>query len=106
MNTEEKIKSLITSNSIFLFMKGSPQIPQCGFSGHVANILQQCLGEDEIAYMDVLANPDVRTELPKISNWPTFPQLFIKGELVGGCDIVTELYKNGELQKMLQNVNT
>ena len=100
MDTLENIKEQIASNRIILFMKGSPELPQCGFSAQTVQALKAC-GE-QFAYVDVLANPDVRATLPQYANWPTFPQLYINGELVGGCDIVTELYQSGELQKMVE----
>jgi len=96
----EQIKEAIESNSVILFMKGSPQLPQCGFSSRTAQALQACGAE--FAYVDVLANPEVRANLPRYANWPTFPQLYINGELVGGCDITLELFESGELQKMVQ----
>ena len=96
----DKINETVAENPIVLFMKGSPDAPQCGFSMRTSEALKACGGE--FAYVDVLANPSVRQLLPQVSNWPTFPQVFIGGELVGGCDIVMELYQNGELQKMVQ----
>jgi monothiol glutaredoxin len=101
METIDKIKQQIADNSIILYMKGSPSLPQCGFSARVVQILQT-FGKD-FAYVDVLANPDVRQQLPQVANWPTFPQLFVNGELVGGCDIVTELYENGQLQQIIES---
>ena len=95
----EKIKQHIEDNPILLFMKGSPRMPQCGFSARAVQILSAC-GE-RFAYVDILAHPDIRTELPKYANWPTFPQLWIQGELVGGSDILVDLYQQGELQKMI-----
>ncbi len=99
MSIEQNIKDQISENSILLYMKGSPQMPQCGFSAQVTQVLMSC--GKRFAYVDVLGNPEIRANLPKVSNWPTFPQLFIDGELVGGCDIVTEMYESGELQPML-----
>lgn len=103
METTETIKEQIESNTILLYMKGSPEQPQCGFSAQVSQILMAC-GE-RFAYIDILANPDIRATLPQVSNWPTFPQLFIDGELVGGCDIITEMYQNGELQPMIKSAS-
>ena len=100
MTTEERIRSQIAQNTVLLYMKGTPQFPQCGFSAQVAEILKRC--QAVVAYVNILENPDIRSELPKIANWPTFPQLYIQGELVGGCDICTELYESGELQPKLQ----
>lgn len=97
---EDTIRSQITNNKILLYMKGSPQAPQCGFSAQTVQCLMQC-GE-QFAYVDVLSNPEVRATLPKIADWPTFPQLYINGELIGGCDIVTEMYQNGELETLIK----
>jgi monothiol glutaredoxin len=96
----DDIKKTISEHRIVLFMKGSPDRPQCGFSMRTAEALKAC--DVEFAYVDVLANPTVRKFLPRVSNWPTFPQVFIDGELVGGCDIVMELYESGELQRLTQ----
>ena len=100
MDIIETIKEQIASNSILLYMKGSPNQPQCGFSARTVQALMAC-GE-RFAYVDILANPDIRANLPKYANWPTFPQLWVNGELVGGCDIVTEMYENGELQTLVK----
>ncbi|MGE0384592.1 MAG: Grx4 family monothiol glutaredoxin [Gammaproteobacteria bacterium] len=94
----ERINDAIRSHPIVMFMKGSPEFPQCGFSMRAAEALRAC-GVD-FAYVDILAEPDVRRTLPQVSNWPTFPQIFIGGELIGGCDIVMDLYQSGELQKL------
>ena len=101
MEIIEAINEQIASNSILLYMKGSPDQPQCGFSAQASQVLMAC-GE-QFAYIDILANPDIRTNLPSVSEWPTFPQLFIDGELVGGCDIIVEMYQSGELQPMIQD---
>ena len=93
------IKDQISENKVLLFMKGSPYQPQCGFSAKVAQILFSY--DVEFSYIDVLELPLVRENLPKISDWPTFPQLFVDGELVGGCDIVTEMHENDELSSVL-----
>ena len=100
MDILETIKDQVESNGILLYMKGSPEQPQCGFSAQASQILMAC-GE-RFAYIDILANPEIRANVPKYSNWPTFPQLFIDGELVGGCDIITEMYQSGELQPMIK----
>ena len=100
MDIEQTIKEQIESNGILLYMKGSPNQPQCGFSARTVQALMAC-GE-RFAYVDVLSNPEVRTNLPKYANWPTFPQLWVSGELVGGCDIVTEMFENGELQTLIK----
>lgn len=95
----EKIKSEINSDTMVLFMKGVPEAPQCGFSAATVQILNGY--KKPYKAVNVLANPDIRQHLPEVSNWPTFPQLFIKGKLVGGCDIVHELRDNGELDKLI-----
>jgi len=99
MDVIEEIKQMIAENPIVLFMKGTPDFPQCGFSMRTAEALKAC--KADFAYVDILAAQDIRANLPKVSNWPTFPQLFINGELVGGCDIVLDLYQKGDLQGML-----
>lgn len=99
MSIEDTIKDQISSNSIILYMKGNPNQPQCGFSAQAIQMLMSC-GE-KFAYVDILSNPDIRSNLPKVSDWPTFPQLFIGGELVGGSDIMTELFQKGELKEMI-----
>jgi len=96
----ESIREQIEGNAIILYMKGSPQAPQCGFSAQTVQCLMAC-GE-RFAYVDVLSHPDIRANLPKYSNWPTFPQLYVEGELVGGCDIVTEMYQSGELATLVK----
>ena len=93
------IKEQIDSNKVLVFMKGSPYQHQCGFSAKVAQILFSY--DVEFSYIDVLEFPEVRQTLPSISNWPTFPQLFVDGELIGGCDIVTELHESEELKDIL-----
>jgi len=100
MDVLDAIKEQIESNHIILYMKGSPQQPQCGFSAQATQALMGC-GE-RFAFVNILDNPDIRANLPTYSNWPTFPQLFINGELVGGCDIIVELYEKGELQTMIK----
>jgi len=100
MDVIEVIKEQISSNPILLYMKGSPNQPQCGFSARTAQALMAC-GE-RFAYVDILANPEIRAALPGYANWPTFPQLWVNGELIGGCDIVTEMYENGELQPIIK----
>jgi len=99
---QSKIKDQIKDNPILIYMKGSPYEPQCGFSARTVQALIEC--EAEFSYVDVLSNPDVRQNLPIVSEWPTFPQLYIGGELVGGCDIVTQLHASGELKKLVDSV--
>jgi len=99
MSTEETIQEQINGNSILLYMKGNPEQPMCGFSAQTTQVLMAC--GKRFAYVDILSNPEIRATLPKVSNWPTFPQLFVDGELIGGCDIVTEMYEQGELQALI-----
>ena len=94
------IEQQIGENPIILYMKGSPQAPQCGFSAKTIECLVGC--GQRFAYVDILSNPDIRSTLPGHANWPTFPQLWVDGELVGGCDIVTEMFEAGELQTLLE----
>jgi monothiol glutaredoxin len=95
----EAIKGAITENPVILFMKGTPDAPGCGFSARVSAILESL--DQPFAAVDVLPDPRIRQELSALSNWPTIPQLFVEGELVGGCDIVSEMYQSGELQQTL-----
>ena len=95
------IDGMVKGNKLFLFMKGSPSAPQCGFSANAAGILQS-YGVREIPHFDVLSDPDVRQGVKDYSDWPTIPQLYIGGEFVGGSDILTELHQSGELKTMLQ----
>ncbi|MEE4661448.1 MAG: Grx4 family monothiol glutaredoxin [Halieaceae bacterium] len=101
MDIVDTIKEQIENNPILLYMKGSPNQPQCGFSARTAQALMAC-GE-RFAYVDILSNPDIRSALPAYANWPTFPQLWIAGELIGGCDIVTEMHENGELEPLVKS---
>lgn len=100
MDIFDTIKEQIENNPILIYMKGSPNQPQCGFSARTVQALMAC-GE-RFAYVDVLSNPDIRANLPKYANWPTFPQLWVNGELIGGCDIVVEMSENGELQTLIK----
>jgi len=102
MDIVDTIKGQIADNPVLIYMKGSPDAPQCGFSAQATQILMAC-GE-RFAYIDILANPDIRATLPSVSDWPTFPQLFVGGELVGGCDIIAEMHQSGELQPMIKAV--
>lgn len=99
MDIMEQIKEQVEGNPVLLYMKGSPNAPQCGFSARTVQALMEC-GE-RFAYVDVLSNPDVRANLPKYANWPTFPQLWVGGELVGGCDIITEMHDKQELKAIV-----
>ncbi len=99
MSIQQQLKEIIDDNQIVLFMKGNPDFPQCGFSGRTVQILQSL--DVRFASIDVLADNAVREGIKEYSNWPTVPQLYVRGEFVGGCDIVTQLYENGELQQVL-----
>ncbi|SRR6266566_7404810 len=99
MDIQDKIRQQLSGAKIVLYIKGSPQMPQCGFSAKAVQLLNTC-GAKYASY-DILSDPDLRQGLKTFSNWPTFPQLYIDGALVGGCDIMTELYQNGELQKLV-----
>jgi len=99
MDIIERIKSQLAENPVILYMKGSPAFPQCGFSGRAAQILEHC--GTEYAYVNIFEEPELRENLKAYSQWPTYPQLYIKGELVGGSDIMMELFQKGELQEML-----
>jgi len=101
MSIMDTIKEQVEGNEILLYMKGTPQQPQCGFSARTVQALMAC-GE-RFAYINILDNPELRENVKVFSNWPTFPQLYIGGELVGGCDIVTELYESGELKTMVSS---
>lgn len=103
MDILDTIKQQIEDNAIILYMKGSPNAPQCGFSMRTVQAVMAC--GQRFAYVDVLSNPDIRTNLPIYANWPTFPQLWVKGELIGGCDIVTEMHEKGELKTLLESVS-
>jgi monothiol glutaredoxin len=96
-----QIQDYITENAVVLYMKGTPEAPQCGFSATVVQILTHL--EVPFKTINVLADPNIREGIKKFSNWPTIPQLYIKGEFVGGCDIVKEMYQSGELQALLKS---
>ena len=99
-NINEKIKDIISKNDVVLFMKGTPEMPQCGFSMTVCNILKEL--KVKFSGVDVLADPEIRQGIKDFSNWPTVPQLYVKGEFIGGCDIAKEMYEKGELQKIIK----
>lgn len=101
MDTIEKIKTQIADNVIILYMKGTPKMPQCGFSARAVQCIEAC-GVD-FAFVDILSNPEIRQLLPQVSDWPTFPQLFVKGELIGGSDIIAEMFQQGELETILRD---
>lgn len=100
MDALERIKKQVTDNAIILYMKGTPDFPQCGFSSRVVKALNAT--SVEYAYVNIYEDEEVYRALPKYANWPTFPQLYVKGELIGGCDITLDLFQSGELQKMLK----
>ena len=100
MNAQEKIHAQVNANPVVLYMKGTPQFPQCGFSGATVQMLQAC-GLRDFAAIDVLADPDIRAGIKAYANGPTSPQLYVNGELVGGADIVREMYESGELQTLV-----
>ena len=99
VDVKERIQSQLADNPVILYMKGTPAFPQCGFSGRAVQILQHC--GVPFAHVNIFEDPELRDALKSYSNWPTYPQLYIKGELVGGCDIMMELLQQGDLQKML-----
>jgi len=101
MSIQELIKKQVDGNRVVLYMKGSPDFPQCGFSANAVQILRAC-GASEIFTVNVLENSEIRQGIKDYANWPTIPQLYINGEFVGGSDIMTEMYKNGELKKLLE----
>ena len=100
MLIEDKIKDQIKDNKILIYMKGSPYEPKCGFSAKTVQALIDCGAE--FSYVDILENQDIRQNLPSISDWPTFPQVFVGGELIGGCDIVSEMHEAGELHSIIK----
>jgi monothiol glutaredoxin len=99
MDILDTIKDQISTNNILLYMKGSPTAPQCGFSARTVQNVMAC--GQRFAYVDILSHPEIRQTLPGFANWPTFPQLWVNGELVGGCDIVAEMAESGELKTLL-----
>jgi monothiol glutaredoxin len=99
MSVIERIKDQLENNPVVLYMKGSPDFPQCGFSGQVVQILGAC--KAKYISVNIFEDPELRETLKDYSNWPTYPQLYINGELVGGCDIIIDLYKKGELVTLL-----
>ena len=101
MDIQERIKQQVTSNRVFLFMKGTPQFPQCGFSALAVQVLNAC-GVKDFGSFNVLSDQAIREGIKQYANWPTIPQLYINGEFVGGSDIMREMYQSGELQKLLE----
>ena len=104
MSIEEKIKEQIKENKILIYMKGSPYEPKCGFSAKTVQALIDCSAE--FSYVDILENQEIRQNLPNISDWPTFPQVFVNGELIGGCDIVTEMHEAGDLEGIIKDATS
>ena len=104
MDVLERIDQQVKENPIVIYMKGTPQMPMCGFSSRAAQALQAC--GVEFAYVNVLADPEIFQNLPRYANWPTFPQVYVNGELIGGCDITVELFQKGELKPMLEQAAT
>jgi len=102
MDIQDKIKAQLEENDVMLYMKGSAMFPQCGFSGRAVEILKACGAKFDT--VDVLSNPDIREGIKQFSNWPTIPQLYIKGEFIGGSDIMMEMYQNGELQEKINAI--
>src|SRR5205814_7452055 len=103
MDTKQRIKDQVTGNPVVLYMKGTPQAPQCGFSALAVQVLNAC-GVNEFASFNVLADAEIRQGVKEYANWPTVPQLYVNGEFVGGSDIMREMYQSGELQKLLEGV--
>ena len=101
MNVQDKIKQQVTDNTIILYMKGNAELPMCGFSARAVNILKSC--QAKFATVDVLQDDEIRNGIKVFSNWPTIPQLYIKGEFVGGSDIMAEMFEAGELQTMVKD---
>jgi len=102
VDVNARIEEQLESNQVMLYMKGSPDFPQCGFSGQTVAALK-AIGKP-FAYVNIFEDPEIREGLKQYSNWPTFPQLYVKGELIGGCDIVIEMFESGELQNLLADV--
>lgn len=103
MDVQQLIKEQVTTNTVALYMKGTPQFPQCGFSATAVQILKAC-GVPKFFSVNVLENPEIRSGIKDFANWPTIPQLYVRGELVGGSDIMREMYQEGELQKLLEGI--
>lgn len=102
MSAQDVIRDQVTNNAVVLYMKGSPQFPQCGFSSAAIQILKGC-GVQEVLAVNVLADDEIRQGIKTFSNWPTIPQLYVKGEFVGGSDIMREMYESGELQQLMKD---
>ncbi|MDA0191044.1 MAG: Grx4 family monothiol glutaredoxin [Proteobacteria bacterium] len=103
MDVQQLIQEQVSTHPVALYMKGTPQFPQCGFSATAVQILKAC-GVGSFFSVNVLENPEIRSGIKDFANWPTIPQLYVKGEFVGGCDIMREMYQSGELQQLLAGV--
>ncbi|HXF65785.1 MAG TPA: Grx4 family monothiol glutaredoxin [Burkholderiales bacterium] len=101
MSIQDVIKEQVTKHKVVLYMKGTPDFPQCGFSANAVGILRAC-GVEDFYSVNVLENPDIRQGIKDYANWPTIPQLYVNGQFIGGSDIMTEMYRSGELQKLLE----
>lgn len=99
MDTQQRIKQIVDENPVVLFMKGNAQFPMCGFSGRAVRVLKAC-GVDQFKTVNVLEDEEIRQGIKEFSNWPTIPQLYVKGEFIGGSDIMMEMYQSGELQQL------
>jgi monothiol glutaredoxin len=104
MDTQKKISEQVSSHPVVLYMKGTPHFPQCGFSATAIKILEAC-GAEEVFTVNVLEDPEIRQGIKQFANWPTVPQLYVKGEFVGGSDIMREMYESGELQKLIETLD-
>ena len=104
MSALERIKKQVEENPVMIYMKGTPDMPMCGFSSRTVDALKQC--GKEFAYVNVILDSEIMQELPNFKNWPTFPQVYIKGELIGGCDITLQLFESGELKKMIDEATS
>ena len=104
MTALDKIQKQVSDNPIIIYMKGTPDMPMCGFSSKAVEALKQC--GKEFAYVNVILDSEIMQELPNFKNWPTFPQVYIKGELIGGCDITIQLFESGELKKMIDEATS
>ncbi|MCB1948635.1 Grx4 family monothiol glutaredoxin [Nitrosomonas sp.] len=102
MNVEDTIEQQVKNHPVVLYMKGTPEQPQCGFSANAVNILNAC-GVKNLFTVDVLQDPEIRQGIKDYSDWPTIPQLYVNGEFIGGSDILTEMYQNGELKKLFED---
>jgi len=105
MSIQDTIRQQVEGHRVVLYMKGSPQLPMCGFSATATEILKRC-GASDVYTVDVLQNAEIREGIKQFANWPTIPQLYVDGEFVGGCDIMREMYQSGELQKLLGEAKT